>query len=73
VIDYDARLTIPEIEKHPFFRLQKGDDSTMKKSSSLTGFIKRLFSGDKNKPLESSRLKKVDSCKNLIDMKEILK
>jgi hypothetical protein len=45
----------------------------MKKSSSLSGFIKRLFSSEKNKPVESNTLKKVDSCKNLIDMKEILK
>ena len=43
----------------------------MKKSSSLSGFIKRLFSSEKSKP--ETAIKKVDSCKNLIDIKEILK
>lgn len=44
----------------------------MKNSTSLTGFIKRIFSRDKSKEQEGT-IKRIDSCKNLIDMKEILK
>lgn len=70
-IDYDSRPTIDEIEAHPFFDSGQSDNTLMKKSSSLKGFIQRLFSKEKRQ-VENS-LQKVDSCKNLKEMKTILR
>lgn len=64
VIDYDSRLTIDEIEAHPFFVGEGGPQGELKKTTSLKNFISRLFSRDKRGEVDNS-LCKVDSCKNL--------
>jgi serine/threonine protein kinase len=55
VIDYDERLTLNQVEHHPFFK----NEEPPQRTGSLRNLINRLFSSDKNGKNENERM---DSC-----------